>query len=309
MKVIFLGTPNFAAKVLKALVASRHKVLSVVTQPDRISARGNKTVIGAVKEYALSVNLPVLQYESISKQGEDALKSLDADIMVTCAYGQILRQNILDVCKFGVINVHASLLPKYRGASPVQWALINGDTLGVSIMQTELGVDTGAVILQRELSRRDFDDCDEALNALADIGAELLIEALDLIESGKAVFTKQDESYATHCRMLTRDDAKIDFSLSAKDLVNRVRGLNPWPSAQFNSPNGVIKILKAESLEGEAKAGEIVSADLKNGIVIGTGKGLLRILKLQPENGKAMDARCYLVGKKLPIGQRVMSNE
>lgn len=192
MNVIFLGTPEFSQVILERLVQSNHKIVGVVTQPDRANSRGNKVVFSKVKEYALSNNLPVFQYQNVSKEREE-LNNLNADIMVTAAYGQILRQNILDMCKHGVINVHASLLPKYRGSSPVQWALINGEShIGVTIMQTELGIDTGDIIISDTAKLKGTENSEEALQILSILGGNLVVQALDLIESGKASFTPQD---------------------------------------------------------------------------------------------------------------------
>ncbi len=305
MRVIFLGTPEFALNILGGIAKSNHQIIGVVTQIDKINARGNKVVFSKVKEYAIANNIPIFQYKNISIEGEKDLRALDADIMVTAAFGQILRQNILDICKYGIINVHASLLPKYRGSSPVQWALINGEkTIGVSIMQTELGIDTGDVILQKEVSLSGDENSAQALDILAEVGASAIVEALDLIEKGQAKFVKQNNDEATHCRMLIKEDGLIDFSNKASEIVNFVRGMTPWPSAYTDSNNGRIKILKAEECDffGGSRFGEVVAYDNKNGIIVKCGVGYIRILVIQGENSKAMDAKAYLLGKKLPIG-------
>ncbi|MBR1624848.1 MAG: methionyl-tRNA formyltransferase, partial [Clostridia bacterium] len=217
MRIVFFGTPQFAIKVLDEINKSRHEIVAVVTQPDKVNGRKNKVTFSPVKSYALENGLNILQFDNISKEGEETIKSLLPDIMVTCAYGQILRQNILDICP--IFNVHASLLPKYRGSSPVQWALINGEEkVGVTIMKTELGVDTGDMILQESIQLVGDENSDETLEKLSLIGAKLIVKALDEFENGSIRYIKQQESEATHCRMLKKEDGKIDFSLSAEKV-------------------------------------------------------------------------------------------
>lgn len=302
MKIIFLGTPEFAERCLSGILSSRHEVLAVVTQPDRINGRNKKITFSPVKVLAQKHGIPVLQFNNVSKEGETDLRALNADIMVTAAYGQILRQNILDICPKGIINVHASLLPEYRGSSPVQWAIIDGKKrLGVTIMQTELGIDTGDMIMSEAIDIID-ENSEGALRRLAEVGAKLVTEALDAIEDGTAVYEKQDESRATHCRMLTKEDGQLDFSASAESVVNFVRGMNPWPGAYFSCENGIIKVLKAKKTAVSARVGEIVFADGKNGLVIGCGTDSVEIVTIKPANGKEMTAKAYLLGKKLTVG-------
>jgi len=304
MKVIFLGTPRFAQKCLEGIFNSRHEVAAVVTQPDRINGRGNRVTISPVKEYANKCGIPVLQFNNISREGEEILRSYNADIMVTAAYGQILRQNILDVCPHGILNVHASILPEYRGSSPVQWAIIDGKSkLGVTIMKTELSVDTGDTLLSKSVELTD-ENSEEALDVLAPIGAELIVKALDLIEENKAVFKKQDDTKATYCRMLKKEDGLINFGKTAVETVNFIRGMNPWPGAFFKSENGIIKVIKAKvnttGLSG--KQGEILIADGKKGLTVSCKDYAVDILTVKPENGKEMSANAYLLGKKLTVG-------
>ena len=307
MRVIFLGTPGFAVGVLDSILGSSHEVVCVVSQPDRECGRGKKVNFCPIKQFALERDLTVRQYERINDNVED-LRSFHADIMVTCAYGQILKQPVLDVCKHGIINVHASLLPAYRGSSPVEWALINGEKeIGVTIMQTELGVDTGDMILQRSILLSGEENAAEALEKLSGLGAEMIVEALDLIESGKATFVRQDESKATKCRMFTKEDGKIDFTWTAERVKNFIRGVNPRPGAFFNSENGRIKVLRAEtvSFEGGKEAGEIVAADPKKGLVIRCGDGFISLTVIQGENAKPMNSADYLRGRKLTVGKKV----
>lgn len=307
MRVIFLGTPSFAAASLDKIISSRHEVVGVVTQPDRAnSRRGNKIIFSPVKVLAEANNIPVFQYENVSKEGEEELKSLDADIMVTAAYGQILRQNILDICRYGIINVHASLLPKYRGSSPVQWAIINGDErIGVTIMKTELGVDTGDMILKDSIVPDGTENSEEMLDKLSVIGGDLAVKALDLIEEGKAEYTKQDESLATHCRMLRKEDGLMDFDRDATDVVNFVRGMNPWPSAYIDTRYGVIKVLRAVLSVGQGKAGEVIAASPKTGLIVACRTGAVELTRIKPDNGKEMDAKSYLAGHKIEVGSNI----
>lgn len=303
MKVIFLGTPDFGLESLKAIFNSRHTVAAVVTQPDRINGRNNKVTFGPVKAYALEKGLPIFQFENISKEGEEILRVFDADIMVTAAYGQILRQNILSLCEKGVINVHASLLPKYRGSSPVQWAIINGEkTLGVTIMQTALGIDCGDIILKDTTDLEGDENSEEALNKLAILGGRLVVKALDIIEEGRAEFTKQDESEATHCRMLVKEDGKVDFNKSAIEVVNFIRGINPRPGAFTVCEHGLLKIIRAKVCDGSGKPGEIIAAD-KHGLKVACKEGAVEIIRVKFESAKEMDATAFMLGRKLTVGR------
>lgn len=304
MRVIFLGTPAFAAAVLKAVYASRHKVAAVVTQPDKANSRGNKVVATPVKAAAEELGLPVYGFEKISRDGVAILSSLGADIMVTAAYGQILSREILALCPHGVINAHGSILPKYRGASPIQCAILEGETeLGVSVMKTEYEVDSGGVILTKKIILEGHENCAEATELLAGVAAEGIVEALDLIEDGKAVFTKQNHAEATFCKKISKEDGKIDFSLGATEIINRIRAYTPWPSAYTTTPYGCLKILRAVSIEGNyaGKAGEIVVID-KNGITIKCGKGAIKPTEVQAEGARAMDIASFLRGHALTIG-------
>ena len=201
MRIVFLGTPDFSVSCLDALINSKHEVVAVVTQPDK--ARNRMVVsFSPVKEEALKHNIQVLQYDKIRVQGVEDLKALNPDIMVTCAYGQIISQEILDIPKYGVINVHASLLPKYRGSAPIQWAILNGEKeTGITIMQTALGVDSGDIILQEKIAIKENETAGELFDDLAKIAPSVLMKAIDLIESGEATFTKQNEEEATHFPM------------------------------------------------------------------------------------------------------------
>lgn len=304
MKIIFLGTPDFSAHVLKALIDSRHEVVGVVTQPDKPCGRGHKLMPSPVKVLAEANSIPVYQFNRISKECAP-LKDLNADIMVTAAYGQILRQNVLDLTPKGVINVHASLLPKYRGSSPIQWCIIKGETqTGVTIMKTDIGVDTGDMILSKSLTIGETETAGELFDRLSVLGKDALLEALDLIEEGKETYTKQDESKMSHYPMLDKDSGKIDFNMTSRDIVNLCRGLNPWPVAFVSlNENDRLKVYKASKvdIDSNAKVGTVLASDSKNGLIVKCSDGAVSLDVIQTAGTKAMPAKDYLRGRKLQI--------
>ncbi|MDE6372798.1 MAG: methionyl-tRNA formyltransferase, partial [Clostridia bacterium] len=220
MRILFLGTPDFAVKALDKLVGEGYDVVGVVTQPDKRRNRGEISFC-PVKEYAIDKGIKVYQYDSIRREGVEDIKAIAPDVMITCAFGQIISQEILDIPKYGVLNIHASLLPKYRGSSPIQWCLINGEKItGVTIMKTALAVDSGDILLQKQLDILPEENAGELFDRLAALGGEAIVEALRLVESEKAVFTPQDESKATHYPMISKEDGLIDWQLSAVDIFN-----------------------------------------------------------------------------------------
>ena len=252
MKVIFLGTGDFSEIVLKKLDSSKHQVVGVVTQPDKVNGRNGKITFSPVKSYALERGLPLYQFASISKEGKEYLSAIGADIMVTSAYGQILSDEIIAICPHGIINTHASLLPKYRGSSPIQMAILNGDEeIGTTIMKTVREVDAGDVVLQRSIKLNGNENQEECFDMLADLSATALIEALDMIESGVAQFIPQDHSKATFCKKLTKEDGQIDFTLTAREIHNKVRAFYGYPGAYCQSPYGRLKVIKTEITESE----------------------------------------------------------
>lgn len=320
MNLVFLGTPDFAVPSLKSIINSKHKVLAVVTQPDKPVGRNGKICFSPVKQVAIDNGIKVLQYNKIRLEGVDDLKALKPDIMVTCAFGQILSKEILDIAPHGVINVHGSLLPKYRGAAPIQQAVINGDKeTGITVMQTEEGVDTGDMILVEKTLVYPDETAGELFERLAEIGADAVVKALDLIESGKAVFVKQDDSAATHVKMFKKEDGVIDFSLSSQKIHDFVRGMNPWPCA-FTFLNGkILKVFKADVVDSvfacadkelcELERGAVAFADLKNGLVIKTPDGGVRLSEVQEEGGKRMDDKTFLLGHKICRGTLLKSEK
>jgi len=310
MKVIFLGTPDFAVPTLKNLI-KHHEVLAVVTQPDKPVGRSGKLMPSPVKIEALNHGIQVFQFEKIKRDGVEPLKALNADIMVTCAYGQILNEEILNLTPYGVFNVHGSLLPKYRGASPIQWAVINGEKeTGITILKSGIGIDDGPMVYSKSLEILEDETAGELFDRLSILGAECIIEALKRIESGNFELIPQNEDKATHCKMFKADFGKLDFSRSAEELVNFIRGLNPSPVAYFILNGARYKIFKAkvapkDFLDNfgvhfkELKNGEIALARVKQGLFIKVNDGYLSVLEIQAENSKKMDIKSFLNGKKL----------
>lgn len=307
MKVLFLGTPDFSAVVLRA-IAAEFEVVAAVTNPDRPSGRGYSLRPSPLKECALALGIPVLQYEKVSREGIDEIAALGADVAVTAAFGQILSEKFISIFPHGVLNVHASLLPRYRGASPIQWAVLNGDECaGVSIMRTVKEVDAGDVLLQKKVKIGEKETAGELFDRLAVLGGEAICEALALVGAGKAVFTPQDASKATFCHMITKNDGKIDFRRTARELDCFVRGMTPWPSAFTVIGGKRVKVLSVEMVErgtdGEDVAcGTVIAADERRGLVIACADGAVRLARIQPEGKGAMNSADYLRGNRIAVG-------
>ncbi|MCR5337392.1 MAG: methionyl-tRNA formyltransferase [Lachnospiraceae bacterium] len=308
MRIVFMGTPDFAVSSLKALYEAGYEIAAVVTQPDKPKGRKKELTPPPVKEYALSVSLPVLQPEKL-KNGEwdDKLSALGADLFVVAAFGQILPQNILDMPKYGCINLHASLLPEYRGAAPIQQAILDGKKeTGVTIQQMTLALDSGDIISRKVVPIDDEDTGGSLFDKLAEEGARLLLETIPRIESGDIDPEPQDESVSSYVKMLKKEDGRLDFSLPAAVLHNRVRGLSPWPGAFTEIGGKKLRIWKTQVLdkdEDHEEAGKVLAAG-KAGIDIACGQGVLRILELQPEGKKNMKAADYLLGHAILIGTK-----
>lgn len=303
MKVVFLGTPDFSVKPLEAINSSKHEVIAVVTQPDR--PVGRKAIITpcAVKSCAQNLGLPVYSYEKIRFEGVEDLKALNPDIMVTCAFGQILSKEILEIAKYGVINVHASLLPKYRGSAPIQYSIINGDKVtGITVMQTGVGVDTGDILMQKEIEIGEDETAGELFDRLSVLGAKTIVDALDKIEDGKLTPVPQDDEKATHVKMLSKQDGLIDFSKSAVEIKNLIRGLNPWPIAFTFYEGKTLKVYSATVKEGSGDIGCVISTD--NGIDVGSGSGIISFNEVQLEGSKRMSSKDFLLGHKIPKGYK-----
>ena len=306
MRVAFMGTPEFAVPSFRALLEHGYEVVGAFAQPDRPAGRGHKVAVCPVKQEAERAGVPVFQFQKIrSDEGLTALMSLTPDVCVTAAFGQILSQKVLDVPKIGTVNVHASLLPAYRGAAPVNWCVIKGeDKTGVTTMMTDRGIDTGDILMQMETSILPEETAGELLTRLSVIGAELLIQTLEKIEAGSCPRAPQDESRASYFPMLKKEMGLIDFTMNAQRIVNLVRGLNPWPGAYALVPEGQLKIHKVRPavLPRDAKPGEIVEAGVKTGLMIACGGGAVEILEMQAPNARPMTAKAYLAGKQLAVG-------
>jgi len=306
LRIVFMGTPEFAIPSLETIYQRGYEIIGVVTQPDRPKGRGQKLAPPPVKEWALSKGLSVFQPEKVRDSAfVETLKELAPDLIVTAAYGQILPKTVLDIPPLGCINVHASLLPKYRGAAPIQQALIEGEEeTGVTIMYMDVGMDTGDIILQRSTRIYPDEHAGELHDRLAKLGAELLGEALALFEKGKPKGKPQDGEKATYCMKIDKSMGEIDWKQSARNIRNLIRGLTPWPGAFTYLGEKRLKIWKAEEWEysGVGKPGQIMEADLKNGIIVSCGEGFLRLSQIQEAGGKPMEDTVFLVGNKLPVG-------
>lgn len=308
MKIIFFGTPDYAVPTLETLINSKHQVVAVVSQPDKAKGRSNKLVFTPTKELALRHNIPVFQYEKIRKDDISELLNIEADVMVSCAYGQILGKNILDATRHGVINLHGSILPKYRGSSPIQWSLINGETItGVTVLRSDVGMDDGDVMLTTELPISEEDNAITLFDKLSKLSADVILEALDLIESGDVEFTPQNHSEATKCTMLSSDMGVLDFGKTAKEIVGLIKGLAIWPNAHITIDDIYFKLYNARVYDcnlalNNYKNGEVVIASNKQGLVLKASDGFVEITELLPINSKKMTAKSYLNGKQINIG-------
>ncbi|WP_028842252.1 methionyl-tRNA formyltransferase [Thermodesulfovibrio yellowstonii] len=299
--IIFFGTPEFAVPSLKALISRGEKILLVVTQPDKPKGRGKNLQAPEIKKVALQYELPLCQPEKIKDDNFiKKLKSLNPEFAIVVAYGKILPKEILEIPKHGCINLHASLLPKYRGAAPIQWALINGEKItGVTTMIIDEGLDTGPILLQKEISINDEDNAETLSEKLSVVGAELIIETIDKMRKG-IITPKPQTGEITYAPQLKKDDGKINWNNSAKKIFNLVRGTYPWPCAYSFLKDERVKIIKTEVLEGNAAPGLIIKA--KNELIVGTQEGLLRILLIQPEGKKIMTAKEFISGRKINEG-------
>ncbi|MCX5715753.1 MAG: methionyl-tRNA formyltransferase [Candidatus Omnitrophica bacterium] len=307
MKIIFFGTSTFAIPSLKKIAGSRHEILLAVTQPDRRKGRFLKLKPPAIKEIADSLGIPVFQAADISSQDSvGKLKKPDADIFVVVAFGQLLSEEALGIPNKFAVNLHASLLPKYRGAAPVNCAVINGEkTTGVTVFRLNEKMDAGDIILSKTADINDKENAAVVSERLSAIGADALIECLDLIEGGKAVFKRQDEDIASFAPKLKKENGLLDWKADAAELNNRVRGLTPWPSAFTRLGPKILKILQAQAADckaEDAEPGEVIDVSSPAGIIVKAKKGCLAIQRLQLEGSKPMGSKEFLMGHKLNAG-------
>ena len=301
MRIVFLGTPEFAVNSLNALV-NEFEVVAVVTQPDREKDRKGRIIEGAVSKRANELNIPVFKFEKIRRDGVEILRELAPDLMVTCAYGQMLSQEIIDIAPYGIFNVHGSLLPKYRGSAPIQRALINGEeTTGITIMKTDIGMDSGDILAVKELPIAHDDYVDELYAKLSVLGADLLIETIKGVLAGKVTPIKQNESEVTYAQMIKKEDGIIDFSLSASEIRNKIRGVGYGVCSHQDQPLKIYK-LDLATVQCELKAGSVIDAN-KKGITVACGNGsAIVITELQQSGKKRMRVVDFLNGVKIKSG-------
>lgn len=307
MRVIFMGTPDFATETLEEIVKAGHEVVGVVTQPDKPKGRGKTMMPTPVKETALKYNLPVYQPKKVREpEFVELLRSLKPDVMVVAAFGQIITKEILEMPKYGCINVHASLLPAYRGAAPIQWAVINGDKeSGVTIMQMDEGIDTGDMIEKAVVPIAEDETGGSLFDKLSHTGAKLCVKVLKDLEEGTAVGEKQpEESTTPYAKMIDKKMGEVDWKKSAKEIEQLIRGLNPWPSAYTKVHGKTLKLWKAKVLleTSQMKPGQIVKVT-KDSLAVQTGQGMLEIQELQLEGKKRMDTSSFLRGYALAEGE------
>lgn len=317
MKLVLFGTSKFSELVAKKILASGHQIIAIVSQPDKVNARKNKIIPSEMKVFAEQNNIPIYQFQKLNRDGEEILKNLQADIFVTASYGQIIKQNILDICP--IINVHGSLLPKYRGPAPIQWCLINGETqTGISIMRTELGLDCGEVYLTKTLQIMPDDTSDSLFEKLGVLGGEAIVEFMDnydnLIKSG----TPQNESEMTYYPMLNKEMSLLNFDKNSNEIVNLIRGLSSCMPTYFIHNDLRYKILFATKLDKEKfnnilkmnnledkelVAGFIINANSKSGLIIKTKDGAIEVEIIQPEGKNKMNAKDFCNSGKFKVGE------
>lgn len=308
MKIVFMGTPDFAAEALKALIRAGHEITAAVTQPDKPKGRSGEPVPSPVKVCAAEQVIPVLQPRRIkTPEAVAQLKQYAADVYVVAAFGQILSQEILDIPRYGCLNVHASLLPKYRGASPIQHVIINGEeTTGITVMQMNAGLDTGDMLYKKECTIAPDDNYETLHDKLAALGGEAITEALSLLEQGKLIPTKQEDVLSCYAPLIDKRMGRIDFARSALTIDRLIRGMTPWPSAYTSYRGKQLKIWRAVPLPERdsrgSQPGEILETG-KNSVTVAAGEGALELLELQMEGKKRMNTHDFLLGVKMLPGE------
>ena len=305
MKIVFMGTPDFAVGALEALVEAGHEIVAVVTQPDKPKGRGKEMQQTPVKACAIKHNIEVFQPVKIkTPEAVEILKGYAADLFVVAAFGQILSKEILEMPKFGCVNIHASLLPKYRGAAPIQWAILDGEKeTGVTIMQMNEGLDTGDMLTKVVIPIEDTDTGESLFNKLAKAGAELLVDTIPQLEAGTVIPQKQDEAFSTYAKMIKKEMGLIDWKKEATELERLVRSMNSWPSAYTHFNKKTLKIWEAAVERGnrETEPGTVVEVT-KSSIKVQTGKDWLVLKQVQLEGKKRMDVAAFLLGYSVKTG-------
>lgn len=308
MKIIYMGTPDFAVPALKALVDSEHTVCAVFTQPDKPKGRKMVMTPPDVKVCAQEYEIPVYQPQSMkSEEALEIINNYNPDVIVVAAYGQIMPKTVLDAPKYGCVNIHGSLLPKYRGAAPIQQSVLNGDKItGVTTMLMDVGVDTGDILLTKETEIGENETSGELFDRLAALGGELIFETLKALEEGTVTPVKQDESLSSHTSKIDKSLCPIDFTKSADEVHNKVRGLNPWPIATTKICGKNVKVYSTKLCEKSGKSGHILSI---KPLIVACGEGSVEICEIQPEGKKRMTAEAFLAGHKLGIGDVIGQGE
>ena len=326
LRIVYMGTPDFAVPALKALVDSRDKVVGVITRPDRRRGRGKKMKPTAVKAAAQIADLPVFQPEDVnSEETLEKLEEWSPDVVVVAAYGQIIKSDILEFPTYGCLNIHASLLPRYRGAAPLNWAIVRGEeATGVTIMQMDEGLDTGPMLLKKKTLIGPLETAGELHDRLAEMGAELIVDVMRLIHLDSLTPIEQDDEKSTYAPMLSKKDGAIDWSESARDVANKILGFNPWPGTYsfFESAEGEKERIKFHlarpldeskadiTISGELPPGTVVRADRSDGqLWIATGDGVVNCLRLQAPGRRAMHVADFLNGHDMTEGDRFVGEE
>lgn len=304
--IVFFGTPEFAVPTLKLLISKGENISLVVTQPDKPKGRGKTVQPPEVKKVALKYGLPFVQPEKIKDEGFiEQLRKVEPEFAIVVAYGKILPKEILQIPKYGCINLHASLLPKYRGAAPIQWALIKGESVtGVTTMLIDEGLDTGPILLQKLIPIDEEDNALSLSEKLSTMGAELVYETIKGLRNG-VIIPQPQKGEPTYAPQLKKEDGRINWNSSAKEIFNLIRGTYPWPCAQCLFKEERIKIIKAQLAEGDSIPGLILRA--KQDLIIGTGNGAIKILLIQPEGKKIMTAKEFICGRKINEGMDYFS--
>ena len=302
MKIVYAGSPEYAVAPLRALLDAGKEVVAVITQPDKITGRKRLLTPTPVKSFALSRGIPVYDFVKIGEHAKE-VAGIGADLMITCAYGQILTGAVLSAFPVGVYNLHASLLPKFRGASPIQSAILAGEEYtGVTVMKTELSLDSGAILSVKRCAVGKS-TCGELGEKLSALSAEAAVEAVDILEKGNPSLLIQDEGLATYCKKIKKEDAAVDFSATSHRVANLINAMSPSPAAFAYLGGAPVNLLKAEAWEGSGEAGVVLSAD-KKGVVVACGDGAVNILTLQFPGGKPLAAADAVNGRKIKAGDR-----
>ena len=308
MKIVFMGTPDYAAEALRALIRAGHEITAVVTQPDKPKGRSGEPVPSPVKVCASEHGIPVMQPKRIrTPEATEELRKYPADVYVVAAFGQILTQEILDMPPYGCLNIHASLLPKYRGASPIQHVIIEGEEkTGITVMQMDAGIDTGDMLYKKEIPIEAEENYETLHDKLTVLGGEAIVEAIELLEQGKLVPEKQEDSDSCYAPKIAKEMGRIEFSRSAAEIDRLIRGMTPWPSAYTGYQGKQLKIWKAvplETYDNKGRSGGEILEVSKNSVIVAAGKGAVEILELQLEGKKRMTTHDFLLGVKMLPGE------